>query len=279
MLFSGHHPRKSFGQHWLIDESILEKIILAANIKASDRILEIGPGKGALTERLLDSKAAYIHAIEIDRDLAYGLRRKFSNHPKFSLTEGDVLSMPLSFKDGLPGNKVVANIPYNITGPLLEKLLGSLTQEASYRFKSLVLLMQKEVADRILALPGNSAFSALTVRLQLLGKCNSVCDVSPVCFYPVPKVDSKVIEIKPYTDNERLSTNIEKNLDILIKVAFSQRRKKLKNTLKDICSLDVLENIADEIGITLNERPQELSILKWVQLSKGIKFNRSSITI
>jgi len=113
------------------------------------------------------------------------------------LREGDVLSAPLDPENGMIINKVVANIPYNITGPLLKRLIGELGKAPEKNFDSLVLLMQKEVAQRIVALPGQSNFSALTVRIQLLANCQDVCDVPSHCFQPAPKVDSKVVLIKP----------------------------------------------------------------------------------
>ena len=120
MLSSKKFPRKRFGQHWLIDESVLAKIIKSADIQACDRILEIGPGRGSLTKKLLDSSAELVHAIEVDRDLVYGLKQRFLHQQKFSLQEGDFLSISINPMDGGSLNKVVANIPYNITSPLLE---------------------------------------------------------------------------------------------------------------------------------------------------------------
>ena len=126
MSFSGHTARMRFGQHWIKDASVLEKILEAAALQSEDRVLEVGPGRGALTERLLASRAAAVHAIELDKDLVVGLRQRFKTQTRFTLMEGDVLSVPLSPPDGVPANKVVANIPYNITGPLLQRLLGRL---------------------------------------------------------------------------------------------------------------------------------------------------------
>ena len=279
MLFSGHRPRKSLGQHWLNDQSVLDEIINSAAITYGDSLLEIGPGKGVLTKRLLNTHAEHIHAVEIDKYLIPGLLRKFSVNRNFSLTEGDILSVPLDIKDAPLVNKVVANIPYNITSPLLERLLGRLAKPVDRTFNSLVLLMQREVADRIIAKPGNSSYGALSVRTQLLAKCSEVCIVAPSCFTPSPRVFSKVIHLKPYLKNERFPQDIESKIDILLKVAFMSRRKKLRNTLVNICSLNLLEDIATDIGITLDLRPQDLSITKWVDLAQNIKFNDPSIRI
>ncbi|WP_269623132.1 16S rRNA (adenine(1518)-N(6)/adenine(1519)-N(6))-dimethyltransferase RsmA [Prochlorococcus marinus] len=271
MSFSGHSPRKRFGQHWLKDESILEKIIEAADLKSLDRVLEIGPGRGALTKKLIESSVELIHGIELDVDLVVGLRKRFENESRFTLQEGDVLSISLKPPDGKQLNKVVANIPYNITSPLLGRLIGRLGSPPEMKYHRLVLLLQKEVAQRIVSLPGKSNFSAMSVRLQLLAKCRSVCEVPPRCFTPSPKVYSQVIALDPLNETERLDYKLEKKIDFLLRRAFSSRRKKLKNTLIGICPLNKLETIAESQGFSLNERPQEISPKLWVGLAKGIE--------
>ena len=270
MTFSDHHRKKSFGQYWLKDEVILDKIIAAANLKSNDRILEIGPGRGALTRKLLDSEIDLLQAIEIDKTLISALRKKFSCYPKFKLIEGDVLSLPLLSSDGMPFDKVVANIPYNITGPILNKLIGKLGSNSENNFQLLVLLLQKEVADRIIAKPGESCFSSLSVRLQLLAKCSSVCEVPSSCFNPPPKVNSKVIIIEPVKPQNRLPFELEHKLQIILSTAFLERRKKLRNTLISLNNLQSLQNLANDIGISLDQRPQELSPMNWVDLAKRI---------
>ncbi len=271
MSFSGHIPRKRFGQHWLRDDSVLEKILSAADLESSDRILEIGPGRGVLTAKLLQSRAALVHGIELDFDLIPGLRKRFSDQTRFSLEEGDALSLSLMLPDGFPANKVVANIPYNITGPLLEKLIGRLGVPAENEYKRLVLLLQKEVARRILSEPGQSSFSALSVRLQLLAKCRSVCEVLPGSFSPPPKVNSEVIVLDPISSKERLDFKIERRVEALVRKAFLSRRKKLRNTLVGFCPLDKLEALFNQQGISLDQRPQEVSPMIWVELAKGIE--------
>ena len=270
MSFLGHIPRKRFGQHWLRDEVVLEKIVAAADLQPLDRVLEIGPGRGVLTEKLLKSNVALVHGIELDRNLVAGLRERFSENPRFSLREGDALSAELTPFDGGPANKVVANIPYNITGPLLERLVGRLGRPADKRYQRLVLLMQKEVAQRILAIPGQSSFSAMTVRLQLLASCRSVCAVPPSSFTPPPKVNSQVIVLDPLEAIERLDLELERKIEGLVRVAFLSRRKKLRNTLASICPLDKLEVLAKGLGISLDQRPQEVAPMTWIKLAKGL---------
>ena len=147
MSFTGHTARKRFGQHWLRDAAVLDRILEAAELQPQDRVLEVGPGRGALTERLLASPAAAVHAVELDRDLVAGLRQRFDDQPRFSMTQGDVLEVPLLLPDARPAGKVVANIPYNITGPLLERLIGRLDRPVDPPYQRLVLLVQQEVAQ------------------------------------------------------------------------------------------------------------------------------------
>ena len=267
-----HIPRKRFGQHWLKDQRVLDQIVKAAKLNSDDCVLEVGPGQGALTQKLIESQERFIQAIELDRDLVVGLKKRFSNQNKFSLREGDVLSVPLGAKNGLTINKVVANIPYNITGPLLKRLIGQLGKAPENSFESLVLLMQKEVAQRILALPGDSNFSALSVRIQLLARCHDVCDVPSKCFHPSPKVDSKVVLIKPFISREPYFHEIGNLLEILLKLAFSGRRKKLRNTIGSfVTSNNQIKEFLAYRGISLDQRPQEISPSNWFAFAKALK--------
>ena len=269
MSFSGHTARKRFGQHWLKDASVFEQILAAADLGPEDRVLEVGPGRGALTKRLLASSAAAIHAVELDKDLVEGLNHRFRDQPKFTLQEGDVLSTSLIPPNGIPANKVVANIPYNITGPLLERLVGRLGKPIEWRYKLLVLLLQKEVADRILAKPGQSNFSALSVRMQLMARCRSICHVPPKCFQPPPKVQSEVIAIEPVGFDQSLDQALARRVEVLLCNAFSSRRKMLRNSLRGLVSLIELEAFAKEAGVSLNQRPQEISPAEWLAMAKN----------
>jgi len=267
-----HIPRKRFGQHWLKDQRVLDQIVNAAQLNSGDCVLEVGPGKGALTERLIASQARFIQAIELDRDLIVGLKKRFSHQNKFSLREGDVLSVPLEPENGLNINKVVANIPYNITGPLLKRFIGELGKAPENAFDALVLLMQKEVAERIVAQPGNTNFSALSVRIQLLAKCQNVCDVPSKCFQPAPKVDSKVVLIKPFISSDPDFYEIGSLLEKLLQLAFSSRRKKLRNTIgRFVTSNDQIKDFFASRGISLDQRPQEISPSNWFALAKALK--------
>ena len=270
MTFSGHTARKRFGQHWLRDEQVLERILQAADLQAGDRVLEVGPGRGALTERLLASPVASVHAVELDRDLVGGLRQRFAAEPRFSLQEGDVLAVALEGPGGSRATKVVANIPYNITGPLLERLVGRLDRPVDPPYQSLVLLVQKEVAERIRARPGQSSFSALSVRMQLLAHCSSVCPVPPRCFQPPPKVQSEVVRLDPLPADQRLPIELARGVERLLRMAFLARRKMLRNTLAPLAAPDQLQALATAAGIHLQQRPQEIAPAAWVALARGL---------
>ena len=263
MGFSGHTARKRFGQHWLKDARVLDQIAAAADLQPGDTLLEIGPGRGALSERLLNSPIEKLHAVELDRDLVVGLRQQFARDERFVLLEGDALALALP-----PAAKVVANIPYNITGPLLERLLGRLDQPSSHRYERLVLLVQKEVADRISAPAGHSCFSGLSVRMQLQAECESICSVPPRCFQPPPKVMSEVICLKPRA--ESLEPELAKKLESLLKRCFGARRKMLRNTLAGLMPLGALEPWAHGAGVRLDQRPQELAPERWLALAAGL---------
>ena len=270
MGFSGHQARKRFGQHWLRDQSVLERILEAAALEPTDRVLEVGPGRGALAERLLAAEVGAVHAIELDRDLVAGLQDRFATNPRFSLHQGDVLEAPLDLSDGRMADKVVANIPYNITGPLLDRLVGRLDRPVDPPYRRLVLLVQKEVAERIRARPGHSSFSALSVRMQLLARCHSVCPVPPRCFQPPPKVQSEVICLEPLPASERLEPALAARVESLLKQAFLARRKMLRNTLAGVASPERLGSLATTAGFSLQQRPQELAPEAWVALARGL---------
>ena len=270
MSFSGHNPRKRFGQHWLRDASVLQHIVDAAELGSDDRVLEVGPGRGALTERLLASPSAAVHAVELDRDLVSGLQQRFGSDNRFSLIQGDVLQVPLHLPNGSLASKVVANIPYNITGPLLDRLIGRLDRPVDPAYKRLVLLVQKEVAERIRARPGHTSFSALSVRMQLLTHCSSVCPVPPRCFQPPPKVHSEVIRLDPLAADQRLAQSVSRTVERLLKQAFLSRRKMLRNSLGSVAEPSVLEALASAAGIGLEQRPQEVPPQAWVAMAKGL---------
>ncbi len=274
MVFGAHRARRRFGQHWLVDSAVLDRIVAAAELGPGDRVLEVGPGRGALTERLLAAPIAELVAVELDRDLVAGLRRRFGGDVRFQLIEGDVLRVPLVpwRQDVVPpaADKVVANIPYNITGPLLERLLGRLDRPPDHRFERLVLLVQRELAERIRARPGSAAYGALSVRLQMQARCRAVCPVPPRCFVPPPRVMSEVILLEPRPPAELPPPRLARPLERLLRGAFAARRKMLRNGLASVVPPEQLEALAAAAGVDLRQRPQDLPPERWLALAEGL---------
>ena len=269
---SNFRPRKQFGQHWLKDETVLDRIILAAELTQSDRVLEIGPGTGNLTTRLLSIVSALV-AVEIDRDLCKKLVHKYGDRDHFLLIQNDFLESDLfpylsDFPRFQNPNKVVANIPYNITGPIIAKLLGKIAAPATHQYDSIVLLVQKEVGDRLVATPGTKAYGALSIRVQYLANCELICDVPAKCFYPRPKVDSVVVRLRP-RKLEAGATN-PRQLETLIKLGFASRRKMLRNNIKSLIDLKDLTSILEELNLNPQCRAEDLTLEEWILLSNKI---------
>ena len=267
MNLKNYLPKKRFGQHWLINEKILEKILIIAEPKKEDIILEIGPGKGALTSKLLNSCISKLHAIELDKDLIRSLNNRFGKDKRFSLQQGDILSSDIDLLD-IKFTKLIANIPYNITSPIIDKFVGRLGKKQKYNLNKIVFLIQKDVADRIIAKEGSSNVGAISTRIKLISKVEKICDVSPSSFIPPPKVHSSLIVFEPLNSDLRLDKEIERNIDKLLRIAFNGRRKKLKNTLGSIFKKDEFEYLKFDSEIDFELRPQDVSIENWIKMAK-----------
>lgn len=254
-------PRKQFGQHWLRSDDVLNKILRAGQLQPSDRILEIGPGTGNLT-RLLLPFVESLTAVEIDRDLCEKLRKTMTQK-NFQLIEGSILDIPLPAET----NKVIANIPYNITGEILKKLLGTLS-EPVHQFEQIVLLVQKEIGDRLAAKAGHKAYNALSVKIQYLAECQFICDVPATAFYPPPKVNSAVVRIIPRPTPTPASN--PKFLDRLLTLGFATKRKMLRNNLISEIDRDLLVLILENMGINAQVRAEDLDVAQWVALSEAV---------
>lgn len=266
--------RKRFGQHWLRDDQILSQIVTAGELMSGDHVLEIGPGQGVLTQRLLDTPAKVL-AVEIDRDLCLQLSEQFiaaMASGQFRLIESDFLKLNfdqalIDFELTRP-NKVIANIPYYITAPILEKLLGTIVSPSLHPFSDIVLLVQKEISDRLCAEPGTRANGALTIRAQYLATCEEICLVPPTAFKPPPKVESAVIRLRP-----RPFPTPAKNparLAQLVKVGFAQKRKMLRNNLQGILDRDLLTKVLEGLSINPQIRAEGLGVADWVALSDAV---------
>jgi 16S rRNA (adenine1518-N6/adenine1519-N6)-dimethyltransferase len=274
--------RKQFGQHWLKSEAALDAIVAAAAVEKGDRVLEIGPGTGILTRRLLPL-AKTVLAVEIDRDLCKLLVEQLGKRDNFLLLQGDFLTMDLagtlaSFPNFQRPNKVVANIPYNITGPILEKLLGAIATPNLHPFDSIVLLVQKEVAERLSARPSSRAFGGLSVRVQYLADCEWICEVPARAFQPPPKVDSAVVRLTPRPTEP--PANDPRRLDALVKMGFATKRKMLRNNLTSVVERDRLAQLLEELSLNSQVRAEDLSVANWVALSNRLnqtEFNQVDI--
>ena len=261
-----YHQKKRLGQHWLVNNMILEKIKEVAELEEKDFILEIGPGRGALTSKLLDSKISRLHAVEFDKDLINHLNNKFKNEKKFSLQQGDILSVNLdSINKKI--TKVIANIPYNITAPILDIFVGRLGFISTKNYKKIVFLMQKDVVDRILSKDGGKNAGALSVRMQLITEIRKICDVPPSAFDPPPKVFSSLVVFEPLRPELRLDIKLEKYIDKLLRISFNSRRKMIRNTFNSILSKEEIKQLSESSDVCFDLRPQDISVNKWIKLA------------
>ncbi len=258
-MATGREPkaRKSLGQHWLADQGILKAITDLADISSEDTVLEIGPGTGRLT-KLLSAKANKVIAVELDSSLAIKLTAL--NLANVRVANEDILDYDLS---KLGSYKLVANIPYYLTGKIIK-----LISETANRPKLAVLLVQKEIADRLAALPGDMSILGLTC--QFYWDVQKGPLVSPDKFIPPPKVTSQIVKLTPKTFN--LSDEETRELFRLIKIAFSSKRKTILNNLSSGYRQDKkkIETILLAINIQPNRRPQTLSLNEWQKLNAAV---------
>lgn len=254
--------KKKYGQNFLNDQNtVLERIMEVSQVSSDDEVLEIGPGEGALTELLLQ-RAKKVNCVEIDTDLEKILRKKFDSNPKFNLHMGDILEADL--REIIGGNtKVVANIPYYITSPIINKLI-----EHRDLIDEVYLMVQKEVGERVCATSGKER-SVLTLAVEYFGEAEYLFTIPKEFFTPVPKIDSGFIGIKFYKDR-RFESIIDENLFFkYVKGAFSNKRKNIVNNLATLgISKDKIQGVLTELGISFNERAENLSIEQFIELAK-----------
>ena len=256
---------KSLGQNFLIDDSVPRDIVAGAEVDSEDLVIEIGPGVGTLTAQLL-KKAKKVVAIELDNDLIPILEQELGDNPNFTLIHNDALKVDFNEVIGDEKRvKLVANLPYYVTTPIIVKLLKD-----GYNFKSLTIMIQKEVAERMNAEPGNKDYGALSLLVQYYCNTSIVRKVPPACFIPRPKVDSIVIrldklsEAKVKVDNEKLFFDIIRN-------SFNMRRKTLWNGVKSIGpAKEKLELAFEKAGVDPKRRGETLSIQEFANLANCI---------
>ncbi|MFL2622606.1 MAG: 16S rRNA (adenine(1518)-N(6)/adenine(1519)-N(6))-dimethyltransferase RsmA [Candidatus Marisimplicoccus sp.] len=251
------HPKKFLGQHFLIDENISKKIIDSIDFSLFDKVIEVGPGKGALTKYLFNLKEN-LTLIEIDKESILFLEKEFKNE-NFEIIEKDFLKFNIPKSYPLLSNiLIIGNFPYNISSQILFKAIDDYNS-----ISCLVGMFQKEVAERIVSEHNTKKYGILSVKTQLLYDVKILFNVSPNVFFPKPKVDSAVISM---TRKKNITLDCDLNLlDKVIKLSFQQRRKKLKNSLK---RLDIQENILEDSIFGL--RPEQLSVEEFVKLTQKI---------
>lgn len=253
-------PSKGLGQNFLIDKNTLDKIITAADIKPDDFILEVGPGIGTLTEKLAE-KAKQVIAVEKDETMIEILKETVKNFNNIEIIQGDILKRELK----LPKNyKIVANIPYYLTSPLIRKFLEN--PPAGRQPQKMILMLQKEVAQRICSNPPD--MSLLAVSVQFYADAKIISYVSKNCFWPAPKVDSAIIEIIPENKYDIPTDDFFR----VVKAGFSQPRKQLGNNLSKMLKVErgKINEVLFNKNIQPKQRAETLSIKSWVDLTTAL---------
>ena len=269
----GIRANKNLGQNLLVSEEIVNGIIEAAEIQKSDLVIEIGPGLGTLTSRLLEN-AGKVIAIELDKNVLTILNDRFKLYPNFELINQDILKTDLKslIKTNLNGDiktcKIVANLPYYITTPIIMKLL-----EENLDLESITVMVQKEVANRLTAIPGeNKEAGSISYSIYYYSNAKTVLNVPKSCFIPSPEVDSAVINLK-LLDNPRVKTTNPEKLFHLIKSSFTQKRKTLVNSLvnQKLCpTKESAETLLIAQNLNPKSRPEELTLQDFAALSEKI---------
>ena len=263
---SAFRPKKRLGQHFLIHEWVIESIIGLLELGADDQVVEIGPGLGFLTRSLL-KRSGQVWAVEVDDALVERLRRSaFAADPKFHLIHGDILSVPLS--DMLPETqiKLAGNLPYRISTPVLFRIF-----EWRAHFSTLVLMVQKEVADRIVSGPGTKDYGTLSVWCQVHGRVTKKVNVSPEAFFPRPKVRSTVLKLELFHDPLVAAGDLPA-LRGLVRAAFGQRRKTLSNNLSAWLrrGRNDIDRFLQAQEIDPKRRGETLSVDEFIKLARAL---------
>jgi len=251
-----HRPRKRFGQHFLADPSVVDAIAAAVNPMPQDVFVEIGPGEGVLTARML-AAVDHLHAIEIDRDLVARLRRSY-REAQLTLIEGDALAFDFST---LPAKlRVIGNLPYNISTELMFHLC-----DFAGRFVDMHFMLQKEVVERMAAKPSTPEYGRLSIMTQYWFAVSPLFTVPPEAFRPPPKVESMIVRLTPRTPDTRAGTDVEQ-LRKIVTAAFSKRRKTLKNSLAGLIS----ESELTQLGLHPADRAENLSLDDYLLLCRHL---------
>ena len=253
-------PKKSLGQNFLIDDNVIKKIISSVNATKDDLIIEIGPGRGNLTKELV--KITKVLAIEVDKEL----KPYLNSIQNVEVIYADFLDINLNdlvSKYQYNNIYIVANIPYYITTPIIKKII-----DTKIYFKEIILMVQKELADRFASLPGDSCYNGLTVFLNYYFNIKKLFLVSKNAFLPIPKVESMVIKLE--SKEEKLNIKNYKYFESLVKTSFLHRRKTLKNNLQAY-DLDKISVALKSLNYSLNNRPQDISLEAYIKISNELQ--------
>lgn len=251
-----HKARKRFGQNFLSDPGIIQRIVTSIAPQDSDNIVEIGPGKGAITELLLEA-CPRLNVVELDRDLIPILLAQFAKYNDFKIHQADALKFDFATLAQSAPLRIVGNLPYNISTPLIFHLL-------SYhgKVRDMHFMLQKEVVERMAAAPGQKAYGRLGIMVQYYCAVENLFLVPPECFQPKPKVDSAIVRLTPFDELPHPAKDV-KLLERVVNVAFQQRRKTLRNGLKQLASAEQLDALSTDIRL----RAENLSVAEFVALS------------
>ncbi len=252
-------PKKSLGQNFLSNKKILSQIIDSGNISKGDIVLEIGPGTGNLTEKILEKEPGLLLAVEKDEKLCDFLKKKFGK--RVHVINNDILNCYNDFKFDTP-IKVFGNLPYNISSKILISFIKKKNLNKIY--DKFIFIFQKEVADRILANENTKNYGRLSIMTSWKLEKTKIVDIDPNYFYPIPKVWSTLITLKPKKQFEKI--NDTKNLEHITNIFFNQRRKKIKKPMNQL--FNNAEKISNDLGIDLNLRPQNIPVNKYIEICK-----------
>ncbi|MDX1633575.1 MAG: 16S rRNA (adenine(1518)-N(6)/adenine(1519)-N(6))-dimethyltransferase RsmA [Marinobacter sp.] len=253
---AGHQARKRFGQNFLQDPGVIERIVRAINPKPGEAMVEIGPGLGALTEEILADNPR-LQVVELDRDLVPVLRTKFFNYPDFRIHEADALNFDFRQLASDQPLRIVGNLPYNISTPLIFHLLSQADAIRDMHF-----MLQKEVVLRMAAVPGDNNYGRLGIMTQYFCRVQPLFEVGPGAFRPSPKVDSAIVRLVPHQTLPHPARDLP-TLQMVVRTAFNARRKTLRKALAGLVTVADLQQLGIDDGL----RPENLSLAQYVAIA------------
>ena len=257
-----HIPRNRFGQNFLHDQQVIDRIIASIAPRPGDLLVEIGPGRAALTRPLIGS-GAELHLIELDRDLVAWLEQQFSAQPRLTIHSCDALRADLPALTGHRPFRLIGNLPYNISTPLIFHVL-----QWSELVVDMHFMLQKEVVDRMAAAPGSRTYGRLSVMTQFRAEVTRLFDVPPGSFSPAPKVCSSIVRLRPLKQPP-FDAGSFANLSMVVNSAFSMRRKTLRNSLRDVLT----DNQMVAAGVDPGDRAEQLSLSQFAALARSLPFD------